>query len=62
MTLLAAGFAFKIPDESRAQIAVVAFFIILFGIFHAPGLGPVPYAYSAEVFPLVNRVKCDQSP
>jgi len=55
ITLLAAGFAFRIPDASKAHIGIVTFFVILFGMFYAPGLGPVPFTYSAEVFPLVNR-------
>ncbi|KAI9767074.1 MAG: hypothetical protein M1839_004631 [Geoglossum umbratile] len=54
LTLLAAGFSFKISGGT-AQIGVKAFFIILFAVFYAPGLGPVPFTYSAEVFPLINR-------
>ncbi|KAI9760165.1 MAG: hypothetical protein M1840_002716 [Geoglossum simile] len=54
ITLLAAGFSFKISG-GQARIGAKAFFIILFGIFYAPGLGPVPFTYSAEVFPLINR-------
>jgi hypothetical protein len=56
LTLLAAGFSFRISGGT-AQIGVKAFFIILFGVFYAPGLGPVPFTYSAEVFPLINRGK-----
>lgn len=54
VTLLAAAFCFEInaPD---AQFAAVTTFIIIFMIFYSPGLGPVPFSYSAEVFPLVNR-------
>jgi hypothetical protein len=36
-------------------------FVIIFGIFYSPGLGPVPFTYSAEVFPLVNRGKFDMT-
>ncbi|KAJ9665056.1 hypothetical protein H2201_004922 [Coniosporium apollinis] len=55
LTLLAAGFSFQIPVNSKAYIGVITFFIILFSVFYSPGLGPVPFTYSAEVFPLVNR-------
>ena len=32
-----------------------AFFIYLFACFYSPGEGPVPFTYSAEVFPLTHR-------
>lgn len=54
-TLLAAGFCFWIPKSSRAHLGLIAFFIYLFDAFYSPGEGPVPFAYSAEVFPLSHR-------
>jgi MFS family permease len=54
-TLLAAGFCFWIPSDSKAQLGMVAFFIYLFAMFYSPGEGPVPFTYSAEVFPLSHR-------
>lgn len=54
-TLLAAGFSFWIPTSSRAHLGMIAFFIYLFDIFYSPGEGPVPFTYSAEVFPLSHR-------
>src|SRR6267154_6729056 len=55
-TLLAAGCCFLIdPDEGRARIGTIAFFIFLFAAFYSPGEGPVPYCYSAEAFPLAQR-------
>ncbi|PHH66675.1 hypothetical protein CDD81_6512 [Ophiocordyceps australis] len=55
-TLLAAGLCTLIPGEgSKGHIAPVAIFIYLFAAFYSPGEGPVPYAYSAEVFPLSHR-------
>ncbi|PLB52826.1 galactose-proton symport [Aspergillus steynii IBT 23096] len=54
-TLLAAGFSFYIPTESKAHIGCIALFIFLFAAFYSPGEGPVPFAYSAEVFPLSHR-------
>lgn len=54
-TLLAAGLCFIIPQESRAHLGMIAFFIFLFAAFYSPGEGPVPFTYSAEVFPLSHR-------
>ncbi|KAL2044666.1 hypothetical protein N7G274_002440 [Stereocaulon virgatum] len=54
-TLLAAGLCFIIPQESRAHLGLIAFFIFLFAAFYSPGEGPVPFTYSAEVFPLSHR-------
>lgn len=54
-TLLAAGFCFWIPESSNAHLGLIAFFIYLFDIFYSPGEGPVPFTYSAEVFPLSHR-------
>lgn len=54
-TLLAAGLCFIIPEESNAHLGLIAFFIFLFAAFYSPGEGPVPFTYSAEVFPLSHR-------
>ncbi|EHY54773.1 hypothetical protein HRR83_004098 [Exophiala dermatitidis] len=54
-TLLAAGFCFWIPKSSDAHLGMVALFIFLFDAFYSPGEGPVPFTYSAEVFPLSHR-------
>ncbi len=54
-TLLAAGFCFWIPKSSPAHLGMIAFFIYLFDCFYSPGEGPVPFTYSAEVFPLSHR-------
>lgn len=56
-TLLAAGFCFWIPKDSGAHLPLVAFFVFLFAAFYSPGEGPVPFTYSAEVFPLSHRGK-----
>ena len=53
--LLMTGFAFWIPAENKAHIAVIALGIYLFGIVYSPGEGPVPFTYSAEAFPLYLR-------
>lgn len=54
-TLLAAGFCFWIPEGDNAHLGLIAFFIYLFDMFYSPGEGPVPFTYSAEVFPLSHR-------
>ncbi|KAH7355819.1 sugar transporter-like protein [Pyrenochaeta sp. MPI-SDFR-AT-0127] len=54
-TLLAAGLCYLIPSSSSAHIGLVALFVYLFGAWYSPGEGPVPFTYSAEVFPLSHR-------
>ncbi|KAI1767905.1 hypothetical protein GGR53DRAFT_518149 [Hypoxylon sp. FL1150] len=53
-TLLAAGLCTLMP-YSTARTALVALFVFLFAAFYSPGEGPVPFTYSAEVFPLSHR-------
>jgi len=53
-TLLAAGLCALIP-KGNLQLGLVALFIYIFAMFYSPGEGPVPFAYSAEVFPLSHR-------
>lgn len=53
-TLLTAGLCTLIaPGTTRT--ALVALFVYLFAAFYSPGEGPVPFTYSAEVFPLSHR-------
>lgn len=54
-TLAAAGLCTLIPGKGGAHLALVAFFVYLFAAFYSPGEGPVPFTYSAEVFPLSHR-------
>lgn len=55
-TLLAAGLCTLIStDAGTTRTALVAFFVYLFAAFYSPGEGPVPFTYSAEVFPLSHR-------
>jgi len=54
-TLLAAGLCYLIPESSSAHLGLVALFIYLFAAWYSPGEGPVPFTYSAEVFPLSHR-------
>lgn len=54
-TLLAAGMSFYIPSTSSAHLGIIALFVFLFEAFYSPGEGPIPFTYSAEVFPLSHR-------
>ncbi|KAJ7594732.1 hypothetical protein C8J56DRAFT_927508 [Mycena floridula] len=54
-SLLAAGLCFLIPEGSAARVPLIALFIYIFAAFYSPGEGPVPFTYSAEVFPLTHR-------
>ncbi|KAF8348136.1 proton myo-inositol cotransporter [Amanita rubescens] len=53
--LLMTGFAFWIPAESTARIGVIALGVYLYTMVYSPGMGPVPFTYSAEAFPLYVR-------
>src|ERR1700760_3717263 len=54
-SLLAAGFCFYIPGDGSNRLGAIALFVYIFDIFYSPGEGPVPFTYSAEVFPLTHR-------
>ncbi|KAF2134070.1 sugar transporter-like protein [Dothidotthia symphoricarpi CBS 119687] len=54
-SLLAAGLCYLIPSNSSAHLGLVALFVYIFGAWYSPGEGPVPFTYSAEVFPLSHR-------
>ncbi|OAQ69167.1 sugar porter (SP) family MFS transporter [Pochonia chlamydosporia 170] len=54
-TLLAAGLCNLIPGKHGLHMGMVALFVYLFAAFYSPGEGPVPFTYSAEVFPLSHR-------
>jgi hypothetical protein len=54
-TLLAAGMCYYIPKESSAHLGLIAFYVYLFGAVYSLGMGPVPFTYSDEVFPLSHR-------
>ncbi|KAJ0117209.1 hypothetical protein J7T55_003619 [Diaporthe amygdali] len=53
--LLAAGLCNLIPGPGSVHLGLVALFIYIFASFYSPGEGPVPFVYSAEVFPLSHR-------
>jgi MFS family permease len=54
-SLLVAGMCYFIPKSSKAHLGLVALFTYIFAAFYSPGEGPVPFTYSAEVFPLSHR-------
>lgn len=55
-TLLAAGLCTLISKENEdLRTALVCLFVYLFCAFYSPGEGPVPFTYSAEVYPLSHR-------
>ncbi|KAK3200947.1 hypothetical protein GRF29_213g472911 [Pseudopithomyces chartarum] len=54
-SLLVAGMCYYIPESSSAHLGLIALFVYIFGAFYSPGMGPVPFTYSAEVFPLSHR-------
>ncbi|KAI9716467.1 MAG: hypothetical protein M1812_005362 [Candelaria pacifica] len=67
-TLLAAGLCSLVRNEDavkkmglipsqaeKAKLGLVTFFIFLYTAFYSAGEGPVPFTYSAEVFPLSHR-------
>ncbi|KAJ2969943.1 hypothetical protein NQ176_g8414 [Zarea fungicola] len=55
-TLLAAGLCTLIPTEmGDVRTGLVCMFVFLFAAFYSPGEGPVPFTYSAEVYPLSHR-------
>lgn len=53
-SLLVAGLGTLLPMGTK-RLGVVATFVYIFAAFYSPGEGPVPFTYSAEVFPLSHR-------
>jgi MFS family permease len=55
LTMLLAGLSYLIPSSSPAHFGLLCTLIYVFCAIYSPGCGPVPSAYSAEVFPLSHR-------
>lgn len=55
LTMFAAGLSFNVPNENPFHLWLLATMIYLFCAEYSPGMGPVPAAYTAEVFPLSHR-------
>ncbi|KAF2187909.1 hypothetical protein K469DRAFT_661298 [Zopfia rhizophila CBS 207.26] len=53
--LIIAGGFFLLPEASAARVPLIATFVYLFTAFYSPGIGPVPFVYAAECFPLSHR-------
>ncbi|KAK2064412.1 hypothetical protein LY76DRAFT_532982 [Colletotrichum caudatum] len=52
--MLLAGVSFRVSNRD-AQVAVLTLFILLFAATYSPGLGPIPFTYASESFPLSHR-------
>lgn len=68
VTLLWTGLSFFIGETDSdgncvgnctARTAMITTGIYLYEVFYSPGMGPVPFSYSAEVFPIQVSV-CDK--
>ncbi|KAK2783473.1 hypothetical protein FQN52_009593 [Onygenales sp. PD_12] len=55
VSLLGVSFCFTIGDDKGRKLAVALLAILPFTFFYAIGAGPVPFTFSAEVFPLAFR-------
>jgi MFS family permease len=54
-SILAVGLFSLIPSSNHTHLVLMAIFIYVYAAFYSPGEGPVPFTYSAEVFPLSHR-------
>jgi len=54
LCLVIAGCGFLIKDPT-GQLGLVTTGVYLFTCFYSPGMGPVPFSYSAEVYPVQIR-------
>ncbi|KAI9371095.1 hypothetical protein BJX61DRAFT_548546 [Aspergillus egyptiacus] len=54
-TLLATSGFFRITSDAARKGLVATFAIVIFTFFYGIGAGPVPFTFSAEVFPLAFR-------
>lgn len=52
--LLIGGLLYLLADPPTRMIAVTVF-VFIFVVAYPPGVGPIAFAYSAEVFPLTHR-------
>ena len=49
------GFSFWLHPTKPKRVGMVTTGMYLFEVFYSPGMGPVPFTYSAEAFPLHIR-------
>lgn len=52
--LVVIGLCFRI-EANLTKVIAVSFFIFVLAAFYAIGAGPVPFTYSAEIFPTCHR-------
>lgn len=52
--LFIAGLCTLIEDK-KVGFGIVVAFLYLFVVVYSPGMGPIPFTYSAEVFPITHR-------
>lgn len=56
LTMLWTGLSFLIPEQKKVErTAMITAGMYLFECFYSPGMGPVPFSYSAEAFPIQVR-------
>ena len=55
ITMAAIGGFFRLSDEKARLGTVSVFSIVIFTLLYGIGAGPVPFTFSAEVFPLAFR-------
>jgi len=56
LSLLFTGLCFLIPESDKnVRVGLIALGIYVYCLFYSPGEGPVPFTYSAEVYPLYIR-------
>ncbi|KAI2787092.1 hypothetical protein POX_f07450 [Penicillium oxalicum] len=55
VTLLWTGMSFFLPEGTTKRTAMITTGMYLYEVFYSPGMGPVPFSYSAESFPIQVR-------
>ncbi|ORY28300.1 hexose transport-related protein [Naematelia encephala] len=55
ISLFWAGGMFYLDTANPARVPIIALAIYIFTAFYSPGMGPVPFVYAAEAYPLTHR-------
>ncbi|KAK8869561.1 hypothetical protein IAR55_000128 [Kwoniella newhampshirensis] len=55
LALFWAGSMFYMDEGNSARVPIIALAVYLFTAFYSPGMGPVPFVYAAESYPLTHR-------
>ena len=56
LSMLATALSFQIDKGNHAYVPVITLFTYVFIFFYSWGMGPVPFTYAAECFPLEVRM------